>query len=73
MKSFPEYVEEVFVKFVQRQLQSLKRTDTVWDWYLANSIKGSAREKRVVGVRRKVSAQSKIPSNWLNFLRDPNN
>ena len=73
VKSFQEYAEEVFVKFIQWQLQSLKRTDIVWDQYLANSIKGSAREKRGVGVRRKVSAQSKIPSNWLNFLRDPNN
>ena len=73
VKSFQEYAEEVFVKFVQRHLQSLKRTDIVWDRYLANSIKGSAREKRDVEVRRKVSAQSKIPSNWLNFLHDPNN
>ena len=73
VKSFQEYAEEVFVKFIQQQLQSLKRIDIVWDWYLANSIKGSAREKHGVGVRQKVSAQSKIPSNWLNFLRDPNN
>ena len=73
MKSFQEYADEVFVKFIQQQLQSLKRIDIVWDRYLANSIKGSAREKRDVEVRRKVSAQSKISSNWLNFLRDPNN
>ena len=73
VKSFQEYVEEAFVKFIQWQLQLLKRTDIVWDWYLANSIKGSAREKHGVGVRRKVCAQSKIPSNWLNFLRYPNN
>ena len=45
----------------------------VKDQYLANSTKGSAREKRGVGVRRKVSAQSKIPANWLNFLHDSNN
>ena len=73
VKSSQEYAEEVFVKFIQWQLQSLKRIDIVWDRYLANSIKGSAREKRGVGVKRKVSSQSKIPSNWLNFLRDPNN
>ena len=73
VKSFQQYAEEGFVKFIQRQLQSLKRIDIVWHRYLANSIKGSAREKRGVGVRRKVSAQSKIPSNRLNFLRDPNN
>ena len=73
VKSFQEYAEEVFVKFIQWQLQSLNRIDIVWDQYLANSIKGSAREKCGVGVRWKVSAQSKIPSNWLNFLRDSNN
>ena len=73
VKSFQKYAEEVFVKFIQWQLQSLKRIDIVWDQYLANSIKGSAREKSGVGVRWKVSAQSKIPSNWLNFLRDPHN
>ena len=73
VKSFQQYAEEGFVKFIQRQLQSLKRNDIVWHRYLANSIKGSDREERGVGVRRKVSAQSKIPSNLHNFLRDPNN
>ena len=72
-KSSQEYADEVFVKFIQQQLQSLKRIDIIWDRYLANSIKGSAREKRGAGVRRKVSSQSKISSNLLNFLRDPNN
>ena len=73
VKLFQEYAEEVFVKFIQWQLQSLKGIDIVWDRYLANSIKGSTRGKRGVGVSWKVGAQSKIPSNWLNFLRDPNN
>ena len=53
-KSFQEYAEKVFVKFIQWQLQSLKRIDIVWDRYLANSIKGSAREKRGVGLDGKL-------------------
>ena len=73
VESFKEYAEEVFVKFIQRQLQSSKKIDIVWDWYLANSNKGSARENCGVGARWNVIAQSKIPANWLNFLRDPNN
>ena len=73
VESCKEYAEEVFVKFIQWQQQSLERIDIVLDRYLANSNKGSARENRGVGVRRKVSAQSNIPANWLNFLRDPNN
>ena len=40
VKSFKEYVKDV-----------LKRIDIVWNRYLANSIKGSTREKRGVGVR----------------------
>ena len=45
VKSFQEYAEEVFVKFIQWQLQSLKRIDILWDRYLANSIKESHQRK----------------------------
>ena len=37
------------------------------------SIKGSAREKRGAGVRRKVSSNTKIPGRLLDFLRDSRN
>ena len=42
---FKEYAEEVLVKFIQWQLQSLKRTDIVLDRYLANSNKVSAKRE----------------------------
>ena len=47
----------------------MKRVDVVWDQYLDSSIKGSAREKGGIGARRKVSPQTKIPSEWLDFPR----
>jgi hypothetical protein len=38
-----------------------------------HSLKESTREKRGDGVRRKVSAQTKLPRNWMDFLRDSMN
>ncbi len=37
------------------------------------SLKESTHDKRGKGVRRKVSGLTKLPSNWMNFLRDPRN
>ena len=45
----------------------------MWDTYSADSLKESTREKRGQGVRRKVAGQTKLPSNWSQFLRDPAN
>ena len=68
VKSFQEYAEEVFVKFIQWQLQSLKRIDIVWDRYSANSIKGSVREKRSVGVDGKlVPNQRFLPTGLTSY------
>ena len=39
----------------------------------SDSLKESTRDKRGKGVRRKVSGHAKLPSNWMDFLRDPNN
>ena len=49
------------------------RIDIVWDTYQSDSLKESTRQKRGKGVRRKVSGRAKLPSNWVDFLRDPNN
>ena len=67
--TFEEYGKEAFLAFIQRELTKVKRVDVVWDQYLDSSIKGSAREKRGSGARRKVNPQTKIPSKWLDFLR----
>ena len=44
-----------------------------WDMYISDSLKESTREKIATGVHRKVSGQTKLPGNWMDFLYDPNN
>ena len=58
---------------LKRQLRDTKRVDVVWDDYRPDSLKEGTREKRGKGVRRKVSSDAKLPSNWNDFLRDPMN
>ncbi len=71
--TFDEYADTVFVPHIIKQLQNSKRVDIVWDKYIPSSIKESTREKRGKGVRRKVAGKKKLPGNWSDFLRDPNN
>ena len=55
------------------ELKNSDMIDIVWDTYVANSLKESTREKRGKGVRRKVNSQTKLPTNFPDFLRDPRN
>ena len=55
--------------YLQRQFQDTKRLDVVWDTYILNSLKESTLEKRGQGVLRKVSGQTKLQVNWMDFLR----
>ena len=41
----------------------------MWDSYVVDSLKATARAKRGKGVRRRVVASAPIPGNWHNFLR----
>ena len=43
------------------------RLDVVWDTYIPT------REKRGKVVRRKVSGETKLRGNWMDFLSDPLN
>ena len=45
----------------------------MWDAYTPDSLKESTREKRGLGVRRKVAGKTKLPPIWSQFLRDPAN
>ena len=47
--------------------------DVVWDTYVVGSLKEATREKRGKGIRRKVAGQTKLPKQWMSFLRDPDN
>ena len=52
-----------------RRLQIVKRIDEVWDIYISDGLKGTAREKRGKGIRRRVEGRNSIPRNWQMFLR----
>ena len=41
----------------------------MWDVYLNDSLKGTARLNRGQGIRRRVVGTGVIPGNWQNFLR----
>lgn len=69
--TFDDYAHNVFIPHLSRQRST--RVDVVWDTYIPNSLKQSTREKRGKGVRRKVDGGTKLPFNWMSFLRDPLN
>ena len=72
-KNFDEYAHQVFIPYISSQHRNASRLDLVWDIYLADSLKGSARAKRGKGVRRCVVAAAAIPGIWQNFLRVDSN
>ena len=51
------------------QLEAVKRIDVVWDVYIADSLKATARDKRGKGIRRRVEGRNSLPRNWQMFLR----
>jgi hypothetical protein len=73
IKTFEEYADSVFLPYLIKQLERCIRLDVVWDTYIADSIKASAREKRGQGIRQKVAGKSIVPTNWKGFLRDDKN
>ena len=63
----------MFLPYVERQLQSVKRLDFVWDVYKAGSLKSSTRERRGMGEALRVAASTRLPPNWQTFLRVDSN
>jgi len=68
-KTFQDYADGVFVPYVSTQLAKTRRVDVIWDVYLPDSLKGTTRQKRGKGVRRRVVPTTVIPKNWKDFLR----
>ena len=68
-RSFSEYASDVFIPYIMSQFRNATRLDLVWDRYVEDSLKGTARAKRGKGVRRRVVAEGVIPKNWQSFLR----
>ena len=68
-ETFEEYARQVFIPYISRQLHHVSRLDLVWDSYVVDTLKATARAKRGKGVRRRVVDSAPIPGNWQNFLR----
>ena len=66
-------MDKVFIPYLEKQLQESRRLDIVWDTYISDSLKKSTRVKRGKGVHRKVSGQTRLPGNWMDFLHDSTN
>ena len=66
--NFAEYASQIFVPYVFSQFQNASRLDLVWDKYIDDSLKGTARANRGKGVRRQVMAGAVILGNWQDFL-----
>lgn len=68
-KTFLEYASQVFIPYILGQLQHASCLDLVWDSYVIDSLKATARAKRGKGVRRRGVESAPIPKNWQDFLR----
>lgn len=64
-----EYIQVQVVPYLLGWMGSLSRLDIVWDVYKKDSLKLGTRENRGTGIRRRVTTQTKIPSNYSGFLR----
>ena len=68
--TFGEYANIVFGAYISNQLKKVNRLDIVWDVYIPDSLKGTTREKRGKGIRKRVLIPSTVmPKNWKGFLR----
>ena len=69
VKKFQDYATHVFLPFIKAQLRNVPRIDIIWDVYLEDSLKSTAREIQGRGIRQRVDASNTIPGNWQGFLR----
>ena len=72
-KAFSDYANQVYLRYISNQLQSVQRVDIIWDRYIPNSLKAQTRGKRGSGVRRRVEVDARLPANWGEFLKVDSN
>ena len=72
VKTFEENALNVFLPYIEHQLQHASRIDIGWDQNLENSLKCQARNKRGNGIRRKVDAATSILGIWQQLQNDAN-
>lgn len=70
VNKFEDYADNVFIPYLSGQRS--QRVDVIWDSYVPDSLKEATRQlqKRGKGIRRNVSGGTKLPSKWIDFLRD---
>ena len=66
--TFQEYADFVFKPYILKQLEVVQRVNVVWDVYLEDSLKSTARERHGAGTQRRVTSSSRLPKNWKRFL-----
>lgn len=67
--TFDDYCTD-FVSNIEKEFQSgTQRIDIIFDVYLPDSLKNTARQERGSGTRIRVEGSKKIPQNWSNFLK----
>ena len=71
--TFGDYKNKVFLPYICSLLKTARRVDVIFDVYRHDSLKMQTRQKRGTGVRTRVTANTKIPSNWHEFLRVDDN
>ena len=59
----------MFIPYLKFHTKSVQRLDLVFDRYLEDSLKTGTYSNRGTGVRRKVTENGILPSNWKTFLR----
>jgi len=67
-KTFADYRDNIFIPHIRSYLKRSTRVDVVFDVYSPSSLKAGCREKRGTGLRTRVLANTKLPSNWHQFL-----
>jgi len=72
-KMFDKYTLQVFIPYVLLQLRRASLLDFVWDQYVSDSLKDTARAKHGKGVHSHVAVTTAIPQNWPNFLCEASN
>ena len=68
-----DYVDKILWPEISLLFDDYDRIDWVTDNWFPNSIKSAVRETRGAGRTRIVDEQTKIPSNWQEFMRDDAN
>ena len=67
--TFVDYAKQMFLPYVLRNLQNARYRDIVWDRYIDNSLRRSARQRRGSRHHILVKTSTPISKNWQSFLR----